>query len=457
MSIILGIAGLFCYPSLTWANRHSVRHIKHHSNHASKKTVKTKSGHRTLKSPKTTNTQNKTSNDRADLLRAQQRKQQLLEKSETEKKLAQEAQKNRLEAQQKAQQDAYKARQIITNMVAATTELQDTEKQAADLSDRIQELKVQEKNLDMQLREESQNLARFLPLIERLSLYPADTLLAAPMNSSKSIIGLSIIQSLSSRLEIQAQQIRQHQTELQQLRKDLLSKNKTLETVIKKQSIQRNQLVIAAKIAKENQKKSSAAASKAAIAAAKAAQNARNINDAIQRIEAERQAAEKRLAAEIAAAKRANNLAKAEAAQKQASALNANNSGPGLIAQSNSRNAPVVGPIISRWGTRTDSGPAQGITYAPPSSATVRAPCRGQVEFSGPFRAYGKMIILNCGKQYRFVLAGMAQLEVAIGQNINKGVIVGQMPSWNGSNVGKPTLYVQLRLGTRAINPAPFL
>ncbi|NVN11264.1 murein hydrolase activator EnvC family protein, partial [Nguyenibacter vanlangensis] len=117
-------------------------------------------------------------------------------------------------------------------------------------------------------------------------------------------------------------------------------------------------------------------------------------------------------------------------------------------------------------GATTEAGPATGITYAPPSGATVRAPCAGQVDFAGAFRSYGQMVILDCGRHYRFVLAGMGSLDVSAGQSLAKGAPMGTMPGWSsggGSGGGKsggggrPSLFVQLRRGGAVIDPAPFL
>ncbi|WP_264812523.1 murein hydrolase activator EnvC family protein, partial [Gluconacetobacter sacchari] len=134
--------------------------------------------------------------------------------------------------------------------------------------------------------------------------------------------------------------------------------------------------------------------------------------------------------------------------------------GPGLSARAPGtpagRGAPVPGTIVTAWGTTTESGPATGITYAPPSGATVRAPCAGQVDFAGVFRSYGQMIILDCGRHDRFVLAGLGALAVSTGQALAHGAPVGRMPDWAGQGA-RPTLFVQLRHGGGAVDPAPFL
>lgn len=341
-------------------------------------------------------------------------------------------------------------------MLKASQALQLTETKSAQLSEQIEQLKKQVDILNQKLQEESKQFSKFLPVIERLSLYPTDTLLAAPINSSRSTIGLSVIKGISGQLEQKAQIIKQHKKEVDDLQAKLTDETSKLEALHKDQAQQRDDLAKATKDARIIQQRSASTAFQVSQDAAKAAAKASSINDAIRQITASRQAAEKRLQAEALAAERARNQTKVETTKKEIKTVTQSNDGPGL--SSNSKGAPVAGRIVSLWGSSTEAGPAQGTTYAPQSMASVRAPCSGQIEFASSFRGYGQMVILNCGKSYRFVLAGMGELNVGAGQSVSKGVMIGRMPAWSGgSNAGRPTLFVQLRHGERTINPSPFL
>lgn len=357
---------------------------------------------------------------------------------------------------QKAADDRKKAEQLNRDMLKATQALQLTETKSAQLTEQIDQLQKQADVLNQKLQEESKQFSKFLPVIERLSLYPTDTLLAAPINSSRSTIGLSVIKGISAQLEQKAQVIKQHKVELDALQAKLADQTSKLEALHKDQAQQRDDLAKATKEARAIQQRSASTAFKVSQDAAKAAAKASSINDAIRQITASRQAAERRLQAEALAAERARNQVKAESTKKEIRSVTQSNDGPGL--SSNSKGAPVAGRIVSLWGSSTDAGPAQGTTYAPQSMASVRAPCSGQIEFASSFRGYGQMVILNCGKSYRFVLAGMGELNVGAGQSVSKGVMIGRMPAWSGnSTTGRPTLFVQLRRGERTINPSPFL
>ena len=118
--------------------------------------------------------------------------------------------------------------------------------------------------------------------------------------------------------------------------------------------------------------------------------------------------------------------------------------------------APVAGPVVTRFGQATETGPSAGMNYAPPASALVAAPCAGRVDFAGPFRSFGTMVILDCGRDWRFVLAGLGRVDVTPGASVRAGEAVGRMPDAEGGP-GKATLYVQLRHGGVTVDPVRFL
>ncbi|MBU0859836.1 MAG: peptidoglycan DD-metalloendopeptidase family protein [Alphaproteobacteria bacterium] len=75
------------------------------------------------------------------------------------------------------------------------------------------------------------------------------------------------------------------------------------------------------------------------------------------------------------------------------------------------------------------------------------------VRFSGPFKNYGNMIIIEHKKDYHSLIAGLTRLDVREGTSVNAGEPVGSLPS-SSSRGGKPTLYYELRQKGRPVNPA---
>jgi septal ring factor EnvC (AmiA/AmiB activator) len=116
-------------------------------------------------------------------------------------------------------------------------------------------------------------------------------------------------------------------------------------------------------------------------------------------------------------------------------------------------NLPVRGDIITTFGASTPNGPARGLSIRSRADATVTAPAPGRVVFSGPFRAYGQMLIISHGEGYHSLIAGLSRLDAKNQQLVQAGEPVGVM----GADGDGSTLYYELRRGGDAINPLSWL
>lgn len=124
---------------------------------------------------------------------------------------------------------------------------------------------------------------------------------------------------------------------------------------------------------------------------------------------------------------------------------------------------PIAGDIVGRYGEDDGSGAAsRGISIAGRAQARVTSPCDGSVIFAGPFRSYGKLLIINGGGGYHVVLAGMDRIDVELGQFVLAGEPVGMMgargvaSSRPEDNTGRPVLYVEFRKDSASIDPTPW-
>lgn len=108
---------------------------------------------------------------------------------------------------------------------------------------------------------------------------------------------------------------------------------------------------------------------------------------------------------------------------------------------------PVSGQIIKRYGRGE-----KGMTFKGRSNGKVLAPYAGRVEFSGPFKNYENVVILNVGDGYFVLLTGLDDLYIDSGDSVRRGEPVGAMPAKNNSE-----LYIELRKNGSPVNPAPWL
>lgn len=99
------------------------------------------------------------------------------------------------------------------------------------------------------------------------------------------------------------------------------------------------------------------------------------------------------------------------------------------------RKPNTVSPVP---GQPTPSG--DGLTYLPQPNQQVVATLAGRVAYSGPFRGFGGLVIIAGSNGLHAVYAGLGTLEVAVGQQVEAGHRLGQMPP-----DANPKLYVELR------------
>ena len=116
---------------------------------------------------------------------------------------------------------------------------------------------------------------------------------------------------------------------------------------------------------------------------------------------------------------------------------------------------PAAGDIVRGFGQADEDGSAsEGIFIRTRARAQVISPFDARVEFAGPFNTYGGLLILNVGDDYYIVLAGMSVTYASAGQSVLAGEPVGAMPD---SPETAPELYLELRRGSSAVDPGPWL
>ena len=108
---------------------------------------------------------------------------------------------------------------------------------------------------------------------------------------------------------------------------------------------------------------------------------------------------------------------------------------------------PISGNLLKRFGRGE-----KGLTFAGRSAGQVIAPYAGRIEFSGPFKNYDNVIILNVGDGYFVLLTGLNELFVDAGDTVKRGEPVGKLPTQTGAE-----LYIELRRNGSPVDPKPWL
>jgi murein hydrolase activator len=117
---------------------------------------------------------------------------------------------------------------------------------------------------------------------------------------------------------------------------------------------------------------------------------------------------------------------------------------------------PVVGRAVPGDPAGPGHTPGQadptGLWFETQGSAEAVAPADSEVVFAGPYQKFGQVLILEIMGGYHLTLAGLARVDVHIGDSLLAGEPVGVLPA------GKTgLLYMELRRSGQTINPGPWM
>ena len=112
---------------------------------------------------------------------------------------------------------------------------------------------------------------------------------------------------------------------------------------------------------------------------------------------------------------------------------------------------PVQGRLAARFGEAAAPGaPKEGFTWKASAGAPVLAPAAGVIEYAGPLKDYGVILILRTGGAYDLVLTGLGAAEAVVGTTVAAGEPIGRM----GEDAGPaPSLYLEVRKGGEPVDP----
>ena len=131
---------------------------------------------------------------------------------------------------------------------------------------------------------------------------------------------------------------------------------------------------------------------------------------------------------------------------------------------------PVQGTVLRRFNEADAAGVRRpGLLLATRPLALVTTPWAATLRYRGPFPGQGQVVILEPEPGVLLVLAGLGETFGEIGQVLAPGTPVGMMggarpdadgffqKAVNGAGPGRTeTLYMELRMGEKPVDPAPW-
>lgn len=113
---------------------------------------------------------------------------------------------------------------------------------------------------------------------------------------------------------------------------------------------------------------------------------------------------------------------------------------------------PAAGTVSARFGSEEKLGEfSKGVMIAARSGAQAVAPFDGQIVFAGPFRGYGRILIIEHRDGYHSLIVGLARIDASVKQWVLAGEPVGIVGEHESRGA---QLYVEIRHNGRPIDPA---
>lgn len=318
-----------------------------------------------------------------------------------------------------SERDVEALRKDATSLAA---ELQQAERKVSAEEGRLrgisQKLAAKERDFDARSRDYADTLASML----RLQKLPATALIAQPGQTQEVVRTARAMQHVNGALAARAAQLRRDVEQLETLRNRAASSKKRL------------------------------------------AHESATLNEKQKRLNrdlAKRQHLQQSLSRDLAAAQRRVATLSRESATLQeligklesdraAIASTRTTPAPRLGSTAQGRwKQPLAGRIAHRFGEQKNQNEKyRGLVLAGRAGATVVAPAAGEVVFTGPFRDYGRMVLVKHGNGMISLLAGLGTIAVTLNQGVGAGEPLGSMGG------GAPQLYYELRQGSKPIDPA---
>lgn len=119
---------------------------------------------------------------------------------------------------------------------------------------------------------------------------------------------------------------------------------------------------------------------------------------------------------------------------------------------------PVEGSVAKPFGRQRNAELGtwvirQGVTLSAAAGAGVAAVGAGRVIYSGVFRSYGQVVIVDHGGGFFSIYGELGEILKSKGASVSAGDVLGRV---SGSS-GKGPVYLELRRGTEALDPLNWL
>ena len=318
-------------------------------------------------------------------------------------------------------------------LVASSRAVQEHEKALLDLESEIAVYRTEYEALEGRLSKDKSSIAQFILAMERMDSVPMEALMIRPGGALETAQSAMVMEDVTEALARRAARLREDVARLEELSTALTVQKQALQTKLTKLEAERSQL--RKHIAKKERLYANSQADLKAqqAAAKKISMQARSMNDLLDGLKKQRM-------------KEAKQRSLREKASRTAGSFVRSFSG-------GAAQLPISGAIKVAYGEPDHlDAPSKGLWIEGRKLGLVVAPMDGDIRYTGAFKGYGNMIIIEHAGGYHSLVAGLESIDTAAGHSVSKGEPLGRLAK--KSAYGKPRLYYELRHRGKVVDPS---
>lgn len=338
---------------------------------------------------------------------------------------------------------------LRTQSAAAALAIQESETTLTAVESRLAGLTAEEEAKSAEFERRRSELAALLTALQRLARHPPEALALLPERPIDTMRTARLLGAVVPPIEAEAAALARDVESLAELRASVASERAALAKATQRLADSRERLRSLSTSRVQLFRDTEAERRAAAERSQALARQAEDLRDLLRKL-AETRAAEERAAA-------SQRTLQARVSEGLAGRLRRLGEPHGQMA------LPVRGRIVLAYGQAGEGGqPHRGVSIEARGDAQVVAPFDGQIVFAGPFRGYGRILIIEHGEGYHTLLAGLGRIDVSPGQAVALGEPIATTGNADpggpaSSGIAGPVLYVELRRHGQPINPTPWI
>lgn len=346
----------------------------------------------------------------------------------------------RLEAEARAATEA--AERTAREAAALAARIQQAEADIAAAEARVLLIDGQRQRLDMRLAERREPLMRLTAALQKLARRPLALSVLRPGSLRETVYLRAMLETTIPEVQRQTAALRSEIARGRELEAEARQALAALRESENQLGLRQQKLVALESRQRLESRRATGVANREVERALAFAEEARNLDALIARLD-DANALRRELAALPGPVIRPANPETARSAMTAVPVPT-----PSSTAPPDDFQLPVIGRTVTGFGAVSPAGlRSNGLSLAPRPGAQVVAPGSGRVAFAGPYRGYGRIVIIEHDGGWTSLVTGLARTDVDVGEELVGGAPLGV------AAVDRPVVTLELRRDGAPVNP----